>query len=191
MIAGPNGAGKTTSAMTLLPTLLGCQEYVNADDIAAALSPFNPESTAIQAGRLMLTRIHELADKKQDFAFETTGASKSFAPFLLHCKQQGYHITLLYLWLNSIKLAVNRVASRVENGGHHIPTATIHRRYHRGLANFFKLYIPLCDEWSIYDNSYTYPKLIAQKLENHAIVIRDDVTWDIILKRVHNHAIAT
>ncbi len=180
MITGPNGAGKTTSAMDLLPEILECYEYVNADTIAAALSPFNPEATALKAGRLMLDRIHKLAEQKQDFAFETTGASKTFAPFLKNCKKQGYHVTTLYLWLHSSKLALSRVASRVENGGHDIPAPTIHRRYHRGLQNLFNLYMPLSDEWSIYDNSTAVPILIAQKLQNSDTIIHADGEWKTI-----------
>lgn len=163
MIAGPNGAGKTTSAMALMPNILNCQEYVNADTIAAALSPFNPDSVAINAGRVMLERIHLLTGQKVDFAFETTGASKSFAPFLANCKQQGYHIVILYLQLQTPELAVERVALRVASGGHNIPTPVVHRRYHRSLDNFSSLYAPLADEYFIYDNSNLRPMLIEQK----------------------------
>ncbi len=180
MIAGPNGAGKTTSAMALLPDVLHCHEYVNADAIAAALSPFNPDSTALKAGRLMLDRIHQLAEQKVDFAFETTGASKSFAPFLTNCKKHGYYVTALYLWLHSPKLALNRVANRVKNGGHNIPELVVRRRYHRSLKNFFTLYTPLSDEWSIYDNSYSHPTLIAQKSENSDTILHDEMNWQAI-----------
>jgi predicted ABC-type ATPase len=184
MLMGPNGAGKTTSAMDLLPDLLQCQEYVNADSIAAAISPFNPESTALKAGRLMLGRIHELADQKQDFAFETTGASKSFAPFLAKCKKQNYYVTVLYLWLHSTKLALNRVASRVEDGGHDIPAPVVRRRYYRGLENFFNLYVPLADEWQFYDNSASSPQIIARKKKNDDIIVTNHEIWIKANKRI-------
>lgn len=182
MIAGPNGAGKTTSALDLLPEVLECHEYVNADTIAAALSPFNPETTALKAGRLMLDRIHYLAAQKKDFAFETTGASKSFEPFLVNCKKQGYHVTVLYLWLHSTELALSRVASRVADGGHDVPAPIVHRRYYRGLKNFFRLYAPLSDEWFLYDNSNTTPSLVAQQPPNHDIIIFNETIWQILLK---------
>ncbi len=184
MITGPNGAGKTTSAMALLPDLLQCQEYVNADTIAAALSPFNPTSTALKAGRLMLGRIHHLAEQKLDFAFETTGASKTFIKFLTNCKSKGYNVNILYLWLHSTELAISRVASRVSNGGHDIPAPIIHRRYYRGLNNFFKLFAPIADNWSIYDNSGENPGLIARKLQNSDIMISEGDIWKTILETI-------
>lgn len=183
MIAGPNGAGKTTSAMALLPDVLHCHEYVNADTIAMALSPFKPESTAIKAGRLMLDRIHQLASQKQDFAFETTGASKSFAPFLENCKKQGYKLISLYLWLDSVEIALKRVAFRVENGGHDIPEPIVRRRYHRGLQNFFDLYVPLSNEWQFYDNSASFPQIIARKNKNGDIIVNNNTVWAIINER--------
>lgn len=163
MIGGPNGAGKTTCAMTLLPEILKCREYVNADAIAAGLSPFSPERTAIRAGRLMVERIHSLAQMGQDFAFETTMASRSFAPFLRQCKQNCYSVSLLYLWLKSPLLAGKRVALRVSGGGHDIPRPVIRRRYYRGLRNFVNLYLPICDQWWVYDNSADKPELVAYR----------------------------
>ncbi len=174
MIGGPNGAGKTTSAMNLLPELLECEEYVNADAIAAALSPFHPEATAMQAGRLMLDRIHELSNKNIDFAFETTMASRSFAPFLLRCKEQGYQINLLFLWLQSPELAVERVAFRVENGGHHILEETIRRRYQRSIKNFLEIYIPLANKWVFCDNSSEKPITIAETIDGKNVVYDND-----------------
>ncbi len=185
MIAGPNGAGKTTSAMDLLPEILECYEYVNADTIAAALSPFKPEDAALKAGRLMLDRIHKLAEEKKDFSFETTGASKSFAPFLKNCKELGYKVNVLFLWLPSIELALSRVATRVENGGHHIPDPIVQRRYHRGLINLFNLYIPLSDKWIVYDNSGASPSAIAQKSKNYDIIVKNEVAWQSILKEIN------
>jgi predicted ABC-type ATPase len=163
VIGGPNGAGKTTCAMSLLPEILKCREYVNADAIAAGISPFKPEQTAIQAGRLMLERIHYLSNRGEDFAFETTMASKTFVPLLKKCKNKGYSITLIYLWLASPELAIKRVALRVAGGGHGIPVEVIRRRYKNGVSNFFRLYLPVCDSWGIYDNSSDHPIAVARK----------------------------
>ena len=184
MISGPNGAGKTTTAMDLLPDLLDCEEYVNADAIAAGLSPFKPEATAIQAGRLMLQRIHELAEQNKDFAFETTMASRSFLPFLQQCKGNGYTVHLLFLWLHSPELALKRVASRVLNGGHHVPDEFVLRRYISGLKNFFKLYIPIANTWILYDNSSRRPVLIAQKATEQSLEIIDEQIWKTIQEAI-------
>jgi predicted ABC-type ATPase len=180
MISGPNGAGKTTSAMDLMPDLLDCEEYVNADTIAAGLSPFKPETTAFQAGQLMLQRIRYLANQGKDFAFETTMASRMFSPFLEQCKKNGYSIHLLFLWLHSPELALKRVASRVQDGGHDVPEDLIRRRYKSGLENFFKLYIPIADTWFLYDNSSRNPVLIAQKTMDQSFKIMDEHLWEII-----------
>ncbi len=169
VIGGPNGAGKTSIALRILPSL-SCLEYVNADAIAAALAPFQPEKAAMVAGRLMLERIHYLAELRTDFAFETTLASRSFVPFLKQCKQNGYRIVLLYCYLDSPDLAVLRVKQRVAAGGHNIPEADIRRRYQRSLDNLKNLYLPLADEWEIYNNTYNAPKCIAWKIDSDVII---------------------
>ncbi len=181
VIGGPNGAGKTTSAMALMPELLECEEYVNADAIAQALSPFRPESVALQSGRLMLRRIRHLAGQKADFAFETTLASRSFAPLLSAWKGQGYAVTLLFLWLSSPALATHRVMLRVQSGGHPISDDVIIRRYWTGLKNLVSLYLPLADKWSIYDNSGARPRVVAVRSERD-FVVYDDGVWNQILK---------
>lgn len=186
MIAGPNGAGKTTSATYLLPEILHCDEYVNADAIAAGLSPFKPEKLALQAGRLMLERIYQLAKQEKNFAFETTGASKSFVPFLLNCKKQGYELNLLFLWLKNPMLAIKRVASRVVQGGHDIPASIVKRRYDKGIINLFKLYIPIVDNWALYDNSENHPKLIAGKKEKFNTVINNSKIWQKLSEKDHD-----
>jgi len=163
VIGGPNGAGKTTSAIALMPELLECDEYVNADAIAAGLSPFKPDGAAIEAGRLMLARIHSLANKNVSFAFETTMASRSLAIFARGAAAKGYRIHVLYLWLRSPELAVARVAERVAQGGHSVPEEVIRRRYVSGLRNFMRLYLPICDAWTCYDNSDELAQLIANK----------------------------
>src|SRR5690606_29723799 len=131
IIAGCNGAGKTTASYTILPEILDCKEFVNVDNIAG-LSPFNPESVALEAGRIMLTRIHELLEERVDFAFETTLATRSYVSLIKRAKVKGYTIVLLYFWLDSPEQAVKRVAKRVAKGGHHIPDNVLIRRYFRG-----------------------------------------------------------
>lgn len=177
MMVGPNGAGKTTSAMTLLPDILTCDEYVNADSIALGLSPFKPEEVAFAAGRLMLGRIYKLANQRSNFAFETTGASRTFAPFLLDCQKKGYEINLIYFWLDSPELALERVATRVANGGHDIPEDVVRRRYQKGVENLFKLYMPVVDNWVLYNNSGISPELIAENSTISGILIINQDIW--------------
>jgi len=139
VISGCNGAGKTTASYTVLPEMLNCREFVNADNIAAGISPFNPESVALGAGRIMLKRINELLTEGADFAFETTLATKSYVSLLKKAKASGYKITLVYFWLSSPEEAIERVATRVSKGGHHIPEEVIRRRYYAGINNLVKL----------------------------------------------------
>ena len=182
VIGGANGSGKTTVSLSLLPTLLGVFEYVNADAIAAGLSPLNPEAMAMQSGRLMVKRIKALADANADFAFETTLAAKSFIPFLRECKKKGYTINLMYFWLRSPDLAVERVARRVASGGHSIPEVDIRRRYERGLKNLLNLYLPLCDGWMVFDNSDSAPRLIAEAIMNEPPRIYSEGIWQEICR---------
>ncbi|MBR1687322.1 MAG: zeta toxin family protein [Prevotella sp.] len=161
IISGPNGAGKTTASYTILPHILECREFVNADEIARGLSPFNPESVAIEAGRLMLSRIKELLAHNETFSIETTLATRSYFRLIENARRQGYDITLLYFWLNSPELAERRVAERVSKGGHNIPTDIIHRRYYEGIRNLFEIYVPIVDTWIIADNSSLPREVIA------------------------------
>jgi predicted ABC-type ATPase len=161
VIAGPNGAGKTTFATDFLPTFVQCREFVNADLIAAGLSPFAPELQAMRAGRLLLTRIKELAEARQDFAFETTLAGRSYVKLLAELRRSAYDVILLFLWLPSAEAAVARVAGRVRQGGHDVPEATIRRRFESGLRNFLRIYAPLVNSWYILDGSELPPSLIA------------------------------
>ena len=153
IIAGCNGAGKTTASYTVLPEMLGCKEFVNADEIAKGLSPFNPESVAIEAGRLMLQRMDDLLSEGSDFAFETTLSTRSYVKFIERAQAKGYFVALLYFWLPTPEQAIERVATRVREGGHNIPSDVIRRRYANGIKNLTALYIPLCNYWAIYDNS--------------------------------------
>ena len=150
---GRNGAGKTTASYAVLPEMLGCKEFVNADEIAKGLSPFNPESVAIEAGRLMLQRMDDLLSEGSDFAFETTLSTRSYVKFIERAQAKGYFVTLLYFWLPTPEQAIERVATRVREGGHNIPSDVIRRRYANGIKNLTALYIPLCNYWAIYDNS--------------------------------------
>ena len=162
VIAGCNGAGKTTASYAVLPEMLECKEFVNADEIAKGLSPFNPGSVAIEAGRLMLRRIHELIDHGVDFAFETTLATRSYASLIRTAQSKGYYVSLVYFWLNSPELAVGRVQMRVEAGGHNIDQKVVRRRYRSGIKNLFDIYIPVCDYWILLDNSRPPSKVIAK-----------------------------
>jgi predicted ABC-type ATPase len=161
IIAGCNGAGKTTTSFTVLPEILNCKEFVNADEIARGLSPFQPETVAIQAGRIMLNRIQELLKQKKEFGFETTLATKSYIGLIDQAKELGYKVVLIYFWLESVELAKARVKARVEKGGHNIPELVIERRYYSGVKNFFGLYKDSVDRWMIYDNSKAAPVTIA------------------------------
>lgn len=153
IIAGCNGAGKTTASYTVLPEMLGCREFVNADEIARGLSPFNPEGVAIQAGRLMIERVLQLMKDGHDFAFETTLATRSYIKLIRKAQSVGYFVTLLFFSLPTPEQAVQRVARRVSQGGHNIPQDVIYRRYEAGLKNLFQLYMPVVDFWSLYDNN--------------------------------------
>ena len=153
IIAGPNGAGKTTLAPFLLRDTLGVLEYVNADPIALGLSGFDPASVAFAAGRVMLKRLHDLADQRKTFAFESTLAARSYVLWIERLRRDGYRVQLMFLWLRSADLAVQRVRERVRAGGHDVAEEVIRRRYSAGLKNFWNLYRALADTWAIYDNS--------------------------------------
>ena len=171
IIAGCNGAGKTTASFTILPEVLNCKEFINADEIAKGLSPFQPESVAMQAGRIMLARMDELLQKGEIFAFETTLATKSYKQKIEWAQANGYEVTLLFFWLRNVTMAKERVAQRVAEGGHSIPTETIERRYHNGIANLFAIYMDMVDICYIFDNSEGRKELIAQKEKHKEMVI--------------------
>lgn len=185
IISGCNGAGKTTASFTILPDILDCKEFVNADNIAYGISPFNVESVAIEAGRIMLHRINELILLKEDFAFETTLATRSYVSLIHKAKELGYRVTLLYIWLNSPELAIQRVAERVRKGGHNIPEDVIKRRYYKGIKNFFTLFMPICDIWILADNSFGVLGKIAQGSREFVNVIESTELWRIINDQSH------
>jgi predicted ABC-type ATPase len=177
VVAGANGAGKSTAAPNLLRDTLKVTEFVNADAIAAGLSAFRPESVAIAAGRIMLARMRQLADARENFAFETTLASRSFVPWLTRLQRTGYRVHLLFLWLSSAELAVRRVGERVRFGGHDVSPKIVRRRYRAGLLNFFQLYLPMADGWQLFDNSATGPRPVAAGERRSVRDLRDAEAW--------------
>lgn len=182
IIAGCNGAGKTTASYTILPEILECKEFVNADEIARGLSPFQPERASIQAGKIMLNRIKSLLAKGDNFAFETTLSTRSYLQFIDQAKYLGYATSLLFFWLNSQDLAVKRVSIRVQEGGHDIPEDVIRRRYDSGLINFFKLYKPLVADWILVDNSGEDYQIIAQGTGNGEDILNQKL-WSMLIEK--------
>ena len=185
VLAGPNGAGKSTSSAQILRDTFEVNEFVNADLIAQGLSPFKPEGVALEAAKVMLKRIRELAFKGDSFAYETTLASRSISP-IGELIKSGYRFHLFFLWLPSAEMAVLRVAERVRLGGHHVPEQTIRRRYANGLNNFFELFQPIASTWRFYDSSQNGLRLIARGsgLEEHRIM--DKMLWRSIKKGVQH-----
>lgn len=181
VIAGCNGAGKTTASYSVLPDLLNCKEFVNADEIAKGISPFQPDKVAIDAGRIMLGRIKDMIKNNVDFAFETTLATKSYVQFIKESQSKGYFVTLIYFWLNSPELAVERVKARVNAGGHDIPQAVIYRRYSAGIDNLSKLYLPISDYWMIFDNSEPPTRIVAEGFSNNLSEIYIQDTYNQII----------
>lgn len=179
VIAGPNGAGKTTFAMKFLPRISEAN-FINADLIAAGVSPLNPASVVAEAGRIFLARIHELTGQRVDFAFETTLSGRSCRNLLSDLRSAGYRIHLFFLWLPSLDLAIKRVADRVRKGGHNIPAETIGRRFKRGIHNLFNLYRGFCDLIVIYDNSTAQPRLVATIAGSKTTVVRRDLFETIV-----------
>lgn len=171
IIAGCNGAGKTTASYTILPEIIECKEFVNADEIAKGLSPFQPEKVSFEAGRIMLKRIDELLNENESFAFETTLSTKSYKNKVLSAKKNAYTVTLLFFWLNNVELAKERVKTRVKEGGHNIPNEVIERRYVKGIKNLFNIYMDIVNGALIFDNSYGKHELIAQKIESEVIIL--------------------
>ena len=178
IIAGCNGAGKTTASFTILPEIIECKEFVNADEIAKGLSPFQPEKVAFESGRIMLKRITELLFDNQSFAFETTLSTKSYKSKIIEAKEKGYTVTLLFFWLQNVELAKARVKMRVSEGGHNIEPEIIERRYFRGIKNLFKIYLPIVDGAIIFDNSNGKHELLAEKTVDGQLNIIDSIKFN-------------
>jgi predicted ABC-type ATPase len=184
ILAGANGSGKTTIAAMLLKEVFGPVTYVNADVIAQGLSGNVPDAVALQASALLLERLDTLVDKRESFAFETTLAAKSLATRIKHLQSLGYKVLLVYLWLPSSQMAIARVRKRVLAGGHSIPIETIKRRYQAGLKNFFDLYLPLVDQWWLFDNSSVdLPRPIATGSHDGKLVVHVKKLWTTLLNR--------
>ena len=177
IISGCNGAGKTTASFTILPEMLDCKEFVNADEIAKGLSPFQPESVSFQAGRIMIERIEELLNSGVDFAFETTLTTLSYLNTIRVAKEKGYSVTLLYFWLNDVDLAIERVKTRVIEGGHNIPEETIRRRYFRGAYNLTNKFAVLCDYWIVINNSSRPFIFVAEGQGATELRVYDEMLW--------------
>ena len=185
IIAGPNGAGKTTASFNLLPEILHCTNFVNADEIARGLSPFAPETVVIQAARLMLQRIEELLLQKVDFAIETTLATRSYVSLVRRAQRLGYKVHLIFFYLENDEQAIQRVAQRVREGGHNIQEADIRRRFKRGIDNLVHLYLPICDSVLVYNNVQTPAQLVARKRNrSEEIELIDSSEWNQILQKI-------
>lgn len=187
IISGCNGAGKTTCSYSLLPDLLECRQFVNSDEFAKALSPFDPGSASLKAGRLMLMKVAYLIQRKQTFSIETTLATRTLIKIIRKAQEAGYEVTILYFWLNSPQTAIERVRNRVMSGGHDIPAEVIKRRYYMGLDYLFNNYIPICDHWIIADNTTPPFRVIAQGNKGENPIIKDARTLEII-KTITNSA---
>lgn len=187
IISGCNGAGKTTCSYSLLPDLLECRQFVNSDEFAKALSPFDPGSASLKAGRLMLMKVAYLIQRKQTFSIETTLATRTLIKIIRKAQAAGYEVTILYFWLNSPQTAIERVRNRVMSGGHDIPAEVIKRRYYMGLDYLFNNYIPICDHWIIADNTIPPFRVIAQGNKGENPIIKDARTLEII-KTITNSA---
>ena len=190
IISGCNGAGKTTASYSLLPEMLECREFVNSDEFAKGLSPFDPSKASIQASRYMLMKIRYLLKNKKDFAVETTLATRTLLKIVKAAQAEGYTVTLLYFWLKTPELAVERVRDRVAAGGHDIPEETIRRRYQVGIDYFFHYYAPISERWILADNSQIPFRVIAEGSKSDVINIRDKETYEKIkaigLERRHH-----
>ena len=184
IISGCNGSGKTTASYTLLPDFLNCREFVNSDEFAKSLSPFNPSSASVTASRYMLMKINYLLERREDFAVETTLATRSLIKIVREAQGMGYEVTVLYFWLNSPEMAIQRVHDRVLTGGHNIPDPVVRRRYVMGLQYFFESYIPVIDNWILADNSKP-PFTIVAEGSKDLIYIKDSEKYQLIWNIAH------
>ena len=173
ILCGCNGAGKTTASYTSLPELLDCREFVNSDEFAKSLSPFDPSTASVSASRYMIMRIQYLLSQNADFSIETTLATRTLVSILKEAREKGYSITILYLWVQNPDIAIQRVRDRVEHGGHNIPDDVLRRRYKVGLKYLFNTYMPLCDRWIIMDNTTARLAMVAEGSSGR-LVIKDD-----------------
>ena len=177
IISGCNGSGKTTASYTLLPEMWECKYFVNSDEFAKGLSPFDPDKASLSAGRFMVKRINYLLERKEDFCIETTLSSRTLMNTIETAREYGYTITILFFWIDNVELAIKRVAARVTSGGHNVPEPTIRRRYRSGLRHFFEDYMPVSDRWMLADNTTVPFKLIAQGWQKN-MVVQDNLMFE-------------
>jgi predicted ABC-type ATPase len=182
IIAGPNGVGKTTFAREFLPNYANCRIFINADLIAAGMSPFAPERAAFRAGRLMLQEIEIQANLGVDFGFETTLSGKGHLQVVRGLKRRGYEVHIFYLWVPSAELTLARIKERVLRGGHDVPEAIVRRRFTRSIGNFLGPYGRLADRWVLFDNSGVMPREVATSRHGQLSVMD---------KRLYNQLVAT
>ena len=184
ILSGCNGSGKTTASYTLLPELLECREFVNSDEFAKSLSPFDPSAASVAASRYMLIKIRYLLNRRADFSIETTLATRSLVRIIEEARTLGYSVTLLYFWLKSPEMAIKRVADRVAAGGHNIPEDVIRRRYKMGIQYFFDTYLPICDHWVLADNTQS-PFIVVAEGNKDGIIVKDKEKYKIINEIAH------
>lgn len=183
VLAGPNGAGKSSAAEALLPSL-GINEFVNADVIAAGLSPGNPQAAAFEAGRIMLGRLRELIDARADFALESTLSGRSMQRLFEELVATSYNVALYYFWIPSPEFSLERVRRRVEVGGHDVPAPDVLRRYSRGVENFYRIYRPMASSWFVQDGrSIGGRRRIAEGRGNAVDVVHDADIWATIQRQ--------
>lgn len=185
IISGCNGSGKTTASYTVLPEILSCSQFVNSDEFAKGLSPFNPAEASISASKMMVKRIKYLIRNRSDFGVETTLATRSLRKIIMEAKENGYFVTIMYFWLNSKSLAISRVKDRVSNGGHNIPEEVIRRRYDKGLKYFFNDYRFIADRWILVDNS-TYPYTMISQGWKDNMIVKDNIKFEAIKQYADN-----
>ena len=179
IVSGCNGSGKTTASYTLLPEMLECTQFVNSDEFAKGLSPYQPEKVPLQASRYMLMKIKYLFRKRKDFGIETTLATRTLLKMVRKAQEEGYFVTVIYFWLESPEKAMERVRARVAKGGHNIPVETIIRRYYMGLKYLFNDYMKICDRWILADNSHPPFKVVAEGFkETGEVLVRDEATFE-------------
>ena len=184
IISGCNGAGKTTASYTILPELLECREFVNSDEFAKFLSPFDPSTASVGASRMMISKVHYLMDRGLTFSIETTLATRSLLGVVREAKNKGYTVQLLYFWLNSPELAIARIKLRVAAGGHNITDDVVRRRYYLGLQYLFDTYIPECERWLLVDNSNSPFSTVAEGIGTVKF-IRDNEKYALIWNQAH------
>ena len=182
IVSGCNGSGKTTASYTVLPEMLGCREFVNSDEFAKGLAPFSPSSVSIQASRYMLLKIKYLLNKRLDFGIETTLATRSLVKMVRTAQARGYSVTVMYFWVHSPELAIERIRARVAAGGHDIPEETVRRRYSTGLQYFFQDYMPIVDRWILADNSAIPFRIVAQGWKDN-MVVKDNLLFERIRRQ--------